>query len=77
MFSSLHKTADFGLATALLTNGFELAGVDKENPRRVYFMFENSNEVQETITNYWNGTLLQPTNKVMDSIKHLKAVMYA
>ena len=76
MFSSLYQTSDFGLATAILTGGFEIKEVNRENPRRVYFLFESSNELKDLVDGYWNGSLTQQTSRILDSIKHLKSVMY-
>jgi len=77
MSNGLWQTSDFGLATAILTSGFELVGVDRGNPRRVYFMFNKSDEIEDCVTRYWNGKLLLPANAYMDSIKHLKALIYS
>lgn len=76
MSNGLWQTSDFGVATAILTCGFELVGVDKSNPRRVYFMFRKSPEIDDCVNKYWTGKLMVPANTVMDGTKHLKALIY-
>lgn len=71
-----YETSDFGLATAILTTGIKLVGVNKNNPRRVFFVFQMSKELTESIDNYWTGNLKLPANAFMDNVKYLKALIY-
>lgn len=59
MEKTFYQTSDINLASALLTVGFSISGINPINPSRVVFFFDESEEpeLQTTIDNYWRGNL--------------------
>lgn len=51
------KTPDIGLASSLLTSGFDVIGIDVKNPKRAFFYFKNTAEIEVAADSYWRGEL--------------------
>ena len=76
MRTNAYQLADFEVATLLLTLGFKLLDIDKANPKKASFIFEESPKIQETIDAYFNDTLsVNPRILFMQS-KGLKNRLY-
>ena len=76
MRNNAYQLADFEVATLLLTLGFKLLDIDKANPKKAFFVFENSPKIPETIDAYFNDTLsVNPRILFMQS-KGLKNRLY-
>lgn len=55
------KTSDFALASTLNCLGYDIAGIDKSNRKRVVFYFERTSQVEITIKQYFaNQVRLNP-----------------
>lgn len=70
-------TSDLGLAASLTAAGFSVLELDKSNPRRIEFVFEDSQKLQTAISSYWRKELMVPGMTLMESIKQLKSRMYS
>lgn len=57
MDKPLVKISDINLASTLLTLGFNILGTDDLDPTRVYFYFDDTQAVKETIDLYWRNEL--------------------
>ncbi len=77
MNSQQFETSDLGLATALVSSGNSLFSVDKSNPRRVIFIFNQTSELSDKVDQYWSGQLHVAANSYMDHVKYLKAMIYS
>lgn len=64
------------LATALLYRGFPLLGMDKSNPSKAKFQFDDNQEVKKVIQDYWSGSLLCEPRALMAAQKELKGALY-
>jgi len=51
------KTSDFGLCVVLCVLGFKLTSIDKTNPNRAIFQFENDVEIEKYTESYFRGEL--------------------
>jgi len=69
--------SDLGCAAALLTADFELLSLDRENPRRVKFVFRREAEIEKVADDFWNGCLKQKSRQFWDNIKNLKNRLYS
>lgn len=49
------KTSDFTLASTLYSLGFNIAGIDKTNPKRVVFYFKKTSDLETTVDKYFNN----------------------
>lgn len=72
-----YKTTDLGLSATLTVVGFPVLDIDKTNPRRVVFLFEASDELDDSVKKYWSGELKVSANSLLDGIKYLKALIYS
>lgn len=70
------KTADLPLAAALSVFGFIVEKVERVDSRRSVFIFNNSDELQEAVSNYWKGGMLIEPQKYFNQLKTLKARIY-
>jgi len=71
-----YKTSDLGLSATLTAIGFPVKSIDKTNPRRVVFLFENSPELQTKVNEFWSQDLLLPAAVLLENIRMLKARIY-
>lgn len=69
-------TSDLGCCSALITLGFHLADLDKTNPRRVVFLFQNSEGLGKAINDYWSDLLAVNARSYFDNIKMIKNRIY-
>ena len=69
------KTADLALATAV-SLFYPLEAVDKQNPRRAYFLFKRENHLDEVIEGYWRGELKVEPQAYFNQLRIIKARLY-
>lgn len=65
-------TFDLGCSAALISAGFELIFLDKQNPRKVFFCFREKVGLEEAINNYFARKLRIDAMTLSDNIKMLK-----
>lgn len=72
------STKDLGLATALMADGMKYIRVDKdaENPKRLVFVFEASNEIARIQTERANGTHVVSSTHYEDCQRRLKSIIH-
>lgn len=71
-----YETADLGLAASLITRNIRLEKINKSNPSRVTFFFEDTVTTQNEIKAFWDKELLVPALTLLDNIRLLKARIY-
>jgi len=76
MTTNYYQTTDLGLTASLTASGFVIADIDKSNPRRVVFLFDNSPELQDKIKAFWSQELKLPAAVLLENIRLLKARIY-
>lgn len=74
---STWETYDLGCSAALVSTGFELVGLDKENPRKAQFIFRWKNDIQRAADNYWADRFEVNARTLFDNIKMLKNRLYS
>ena len=70
-------TFDIGLACVLLSLGFILDSLGKTNPRKVQFIFQRTDSLDEAIQAYWNKSLRLEPQSVLTNLKFLKNRLYS
>lgn len=70
-------TYDLGCSAALLTAGFELLSLNKDNPHKSLFVFKKVEEIAEAVEGYWSGKLVVSARSYFDNIKMLKNRIYS
>lgn len=70
-------TYDLGCSAALISAGFELISLDKENPRKVQFIFRREGGIEKLANDYWADRLQVKTRTFFDNVKMLKNRIYS
>jgi len=70
------QTTDFYTAVFLLTSGFKLIEIDKTNPRRFSFVFQDQESRAKLLEDFFNGSARVEPRQFISSIKELKTLMY-
>jgi hypothetical protein len=77
MTKDYYETTDLGLAASLCCVGYRVVDVDKSNPKRVVFCFENNFELKTKVSEFWDNSLLIPASTLLENIRLLKSRIYA
>ncbi len=75
--SNFFYSFDLGLATALITVGFSLVSLDRQNLRKVQFVFRRGDGMDEVVDAYWADSLEVKARKYFDALKMLKNRLYS
>jgi hypothetical protein len=71
-----YSTYDLGLATALVTWGYELVDMDKENPKKVSFVFKVDENIDGVVDDFFNNKLMVSASQYFNNQKMLKNRIY-
>jgi hypothetical protein len=63
---------DLGLSSALVTLGYQLVSIDKQNRAKAQFVFRRKSTLDRDIQRYWDDTLQLPVRSMFDNLKMLK-----
>lgn len=64
-----YRTSDLWITAWLLSNGLELRGIDRRNPRRCEFVFADRSDRLELVQTFVYGSA---TGNLVDFIFHLR-----
>lgn len=70
-------TYDLGCSAALLTTGFELLSLNKDNPHKSLFVFKRTESIDEAVELYWSNKLPVMARGYFENIKMLKNRIYS
>jgi|GEM_PF-5021467 len=71
-----YKTSSLALAATI--NIYQpVLDVDKTNPRESIFIFQDSNELQDIVSSFWNRTLTVTPMDYFQSLKVVKTRLYS
>ena len=70
------STYDLGLATVLVTLDYKLIKLDKTNPKKIRFVFEEDAKIQKVMIDYWNDKIKLPALTLFNNQKMLKNRIY-
>jgi hypothetical protein len=70
-------TSDLGLASALVTLGYELTAIDKTNRAKARFVFLRHEKIEQDVKKYWDGVLRPSARHLFDNQKMLKSRLYS
>lgn len=70
------RHTDTNLITSLLTLGFKLASLDKQDPQRVVFSIQREEGLDKAIESYWSDTMRISPLQFANNIKLLKTRIY-
>lgn len=70
------EVKDLGLAAALVSLEFGITQTVRDKSGRIYFCFESTPELEESIEKYWSNNLSVKARYYSDSLKMLKSRIY-
>ncbi len=70
-------TSDFYLAALLMANRLRIVELDRSNPRRVRFVFEDSPIRKCLVVEFLNSEATVNAQAFIAAIRHLKRILYA
>jgi len=71
------STYDLGLATVLITLGYELLKLDRTNPKKVRFVFKEGKNIEKVMIDYFNDKIKLPALTLFNNQKNLKNRIYS
>ena len=71
------KTSDFYLSAFLLSKGFKLLDIDKSNPQRALFVFQDKKERQGLVEDFLFGRTKVEPKGFVSAIKELKQLLHS
>ena len=71
-----YKTADLGLATTLSLT-FPILTIDRNNPRKVLFVFDLTDELSNFVNKYWRNEVVVEPQTFTNQIKNIKTRIYS
>ncbi len=71
-----YKTADLGLVTTLSLY-FPVRTIDRSNPRKVLFVFDQTNELKNFVNKYWRSEIVVEPQTFTNQIKNIKTRIYS
>ena len=71
------ETSDLGLATALVTFGYPLEALDRNDPHRVVFSFARTDGLDEMVQEFWQRNLKIEPLAYFNNIKLMKNRIYS
>lgn len=70
-------TYDLGASAALIHLGFDLVSLDREDPKKIQFIFRRDSLIDEAVKEYWSDSLSVGARGFFDTIKMLKNRLYS
>jgi hypothetical protein len=73
---NIYTNSDINLSATLCALDFPLMFLNRDNPKRIEFVFHNSPELRRAVDDYWSGDLKLNPQKVLAKLRFLKNRMY-
>ena len=71
-----YKTSDLGLVTTL-SLFFPVRTIDRSNPRKVLFVFDQTGELNDFVNKYWRSEITVEPQTFTNQIKNIKTRIYS
>lgn len=76
--SNVFSTYDLALASALVSYGFTISGIEKtQYGGRSSFIFDRNEKLDQVIQAYWSDQLQVNPKAYFDVLKHIKTRLYS
>lgn len=70
-------TSDFVLASTLLCLGFDIAGIDKADPKRVKFYYKRTSDLETILRRYRGGEVLVKPQDFAFAQREIKGIIHS
>jgi hypothetical protein len=74
--SNYFQTSDLGCSAALVTKRFTLISINKENPKRIVFIFDKERNIEKVVNEYCMDKLSVSARTFFNNLKMLKSRIY-
>lgn len=74
--TNIFKTSDIKISAFLLCKDIPLLELDKENIRKIFFCFQNSNEVAKLLNVYWSDQATVNPRLLFEKLDYLKDLIH-
>jgi len=71
------STSDLQLATTLVTAGFPVFSLNKQNGNQTHFIFEKSDELENAADKYWRDELSLNPRQLFNDYRDLKTRLHS
>lgn len=71
-----YKTSDLGLVTTL-SLFFPVRTIDRSNSRKVLFVFDQTDELNDFVNKYWRNEVVVEPQTFTNQIKNIKTRIYS
>jgi hypothetical protein len=71
-----YSTYDLNLASVILTLGYKLIELDKENIKKVKFIFKHQKGIEQSADDFWDDKIILPAKTLFTNQKTLKNRIY-
>ncbi len=68
---------DIGVSSCLVSQNFPLLNINRDNPKKVKFVFKRTKKLEATVDEYFADKLLLNPRTLLDSQKLLKNRIYS
>lgn len=70
------KTPDLGLASVLQSQGFKLIALDRSDPARIQFCFDNEEGLDQVVAHHYQNQLAVSSLALLSNFKTLKSMIH-
>ncbi len=70
-----YKTSDLGLVTTLSLY-FPVRAIDRSNPRKVLFLFDITDELNNLVDKFWRSEVIVEPQAFTNQMKNIKTRIY-
>lgn len=75
--NNLFETTDLHLASVLLSLGFSLDSLNKQEPHKAIFIFLRNDNLDSVISDFWDRKLRLEPISILTSLKLIKQRLYS
>lgn len=75
--NELYVTNDLSLAATLVAWGFQMLDIDKTDDKKALFVFENNENLADSIKSYWSDLKPILPKRLLSTLKDLKSQIYS
>ena len=73
---NFYRTSDLGLITTLSLH-FPIKNIDRRNPRKVLFVFDQTDQLNDFVDKYWRNEIAVEPQTFTNQIKNIKTRIYS
>ena len=73
----IFATHDLACAASLIVCGFELISLNRNDPRKIKFIFRSEEKIHETVKKFWDGNLKVDAQSYFNAVKRIKNQIYS